>query len=68
MCVHLVDEVMDVLGRGVLADAVSEVEYVADAGRAGVQMRRAEGLQHTARLGADRRGWSEQDVGIDVAL
>src|SRR4029453_15067790 len=53
------------LGRGVLADAVAEIEHmpIATARRRGV-----EALEHRRDLAADRRRPGEQNVRIEVAL
>ena len=68
MGMHLVHQMRHMLGRRELADAVAQVEDVADAARGRIQVGRAKGIQHAAHLGADRIGRGKQHIGVDVAL
>ncbi|MEY3637421.1 MAG: hypothetical protein RIR68_554, partial [Pseudomonadota bacterium] len=68
MAVHRLHQRRHMLRRGVLADAVAQVEDVRGAGGGPVGVRRAKAVQHAVHLGRDLRGWRKQDVGVDVAL
>ena len=56
-----------VLGRGVLADAVAQVEDVGGAGGGAVGVWLAKAIQHGVHLGDDLCGRRKQHVGVDVA-
>ena len=68
MAVHRLDQRRYMLGRGVLADAVAQVEDVRGACGVAVGVRLAKAVEHPVYLGRDLRGWCKQDVRVDVAL
>ena len=68
MCVHSVHQRSHMLGRGELADAVTQVEDVCGACGGCIRVRFAKAVQHAGHFSFNLRRLSKQHIRVYIAL